>query len=388
MKCSTCRRQTLRTARRSSCQEYEGVLQDIEETSISRMIKSMKKYNLPPRLDFVKYPLKDSESPFVMYIFEFHHKLTRQDLADIWQGVPPELTYTAEYDQSTFMHDLSPVDFFEENTLPKNVRWMTFKVKKRAKDDYFETTTTDSGDSRFQFNFELGKTKHKYNYNWPYDYFTMLEMIQVEAGVDIVMNQETIIPQVISQQTDIKSSQMQRQLAAVKSSTVDTGESESVGVCHDSTWRGISMSSFFDKKEEVLEIQLTQYGKHLLSKGEFVPVYYSFFDDDVTYDWQYTGDSQEEQNYAQDRLLLETPSLKTQYVFSGRETIVSQINNHLRNNRVDIRDKKIQQTPEKHYALSAPLGNSSHTSRAPFVMQALQGRFSNFFDINEEPSLL
>ena len=31
--------------------------------------------------------------------------------------------------------------------------------------------------------------------------------------------------------------------------------------------------SFFNKKEEVLEIELTQYGKHLLSKGEFVPVY-------------------------------------------------------------------------------------------------------------------
>ena len=85
------------------------------------------------------------------------------------------------------------------------------------------------------------------------------------------------------------------------------------------------MSSFFDKKEEVLDIELTQYGKHLLSKGEFVPVYYSFFDDDITYDWKYTGDVDELQNYAQDRLLLETPSLKTQYVFSGRETIVSQI---------------------------------------------------------------
>ena len=85
------------------------------------------------------------------------------------------------------------------------------------------------------------------------------------------------------------------------------------------------MSSFFDKKEEVLQVELTQYGKHLLSKGEFVPVYYSFFDDDVTYDWRYTGDTAEKQNYAQDRSLDETPSPKVQYVFSGRETIVSEI---------------------------------------------------------------
>lgn len=138
------------------------------------------------------------------------------------------------------------------------------------------------------------------------------------------------------------------------------------------------MSSFFNKKEEVIEVELTQYGKHLLSKGEFAPVYYSFFDDDVTYDWEYTGSTAEEQNYAQDRILEETPSPKVQYVFSGRETIVSNINQHIRNNRIGIRDKKVQQTPEKHYALSAPLGNSSfNTSHAPsWTAQALEGRFT------------
>ena len=39
---------------------------------------------------------------------------------------------------------------------------------------------------------------------------------------------------------------------------------------------------FFNKKEDVLDIQLTQYGKHLLSKGELEPTYYAFFDDDVS----------------------------------------------------------------------------------------------------------
>ena len=38
---------------------------------------------------------------------------------------------------------------------------------------------------------------------------------------------------------------------------------------------------FFDSKEEVIDLQLTQFGRHLLSKGKFKPVYYSFFDDDV-----------------------------------------------------------------------------------------------------------
>ena len=138
------------------------------------------------------------------------------------------------------------------------------------------------------------------------------------------------------------------------------------------------MSTYFDKKEEVMHIELTQYGKHLLSKGEFAPVYYSFFDDDVTYDWEYTGDSAEEQNYAQDRIMDETPSPKPQYVFSGRESNVTEINELIRNNRTGLRDKKAQQTPEKHYALSAPLGNSSaNTVYAPsWSASALRGKFT------------
>ena len=47
--------------------------------------------------------------------------------------------------------------------------------------------------------------------------------------------------------------------------------------------------TFLDKKEQVLDIQLTQYGKYLLSKGKLKPVYYSFFDDDVLYDSTYAG---------------------------------------------------------------------------------------------------
>ena len=41
--------------------------------------------------------------------------------------------------------------------------------------------------------------------------------------------------------------------------------------------------SFFNKKEDVIEIQLTQYGKYLLSKGKFKPSYYAFFDDDIVF---------------------------------------------------------------------------------------------------------
>ncbi len=55
---------------------------------------------------------------------------------------------------------------------------------------------------------------------------------------------------------------------------------------------------FLDNKQEVINIKLTPFGKHLLSKGEFNPVYYSFSDEDVVY--SLTG---EEQNDIQDRIL-------------------------------------------------------------------------------------
>lgn len=44
---------------------------------------------------------------------------------------------------------------------------------------------------------------------------------------------------------------------------------------------------FLDKKEQVLELQMTQYGKSLLSRGKFEPMFYAFFDDDIIYDSEY-----------------------------------------------------------------------------------------------------
>ena len=38
---------------------------------------------------------------------------------------------------------------------------------------------------------------------------------------------------------------------------------------------------FFDRKQEVIDIQLTPYGKYLLSKGKLRPKFYAFFDKDV-----------------------------------------------------------------------------------------------------------
>ena len=41
--------------------------------------------------------------------------------------------------------------------------------------------------------------------------------------------------------------------------------------------------TFFNKKEEVFQIELTPYGRYLLSIGRLQPHHYKFFDDDVVY---------------------------------------------------------------------------------------------------------
>ena len=76
--------------------------------------------------------------------------------------------------------------------------------------------------------------------------------------------------------------------------------------------------TFFNTKEEVLEIELTAYGKHLLSTGKWKPVYYEFYDDDVVYDTEYVGHT-EKQEETQQRIK-ETSRPKTFYSFEGAET--------------------------------------------------------------------
>lgn len=59
-----------------------------------------------------------------------------------------------------------------------------FKVKKTAVHDYGKVTASTLDDDRYQFNFSAGRvTEPDYGYNYPYDFFTMLDKIQVVASV-------------------------------------------------------------------------------------------------------------------------------------------------------------------------------------------------------------
>jgi len=85
---------------------------------------------------------------------------------------------------------------------------------------------------------------------------------------------------------------------------------------------------FFDKKEDVLDVQLTEYGKNLLANGNLNPVYYAFFDDDIMYDVSGSGYS-EIQNQAEPRIQDDTPKLKIIRTRTSAETRVNEFLNNL-----------------------------------------------------------
>lgn len=78
---------------------------------------------------------------------------------------------------------------------------------------------------------------------------------------------------------------------------------------------------FFNKKEEVLNVELTEYGEYLLAIGKLNPTYYAFFDDDILYDTAGSGYT-ETQNDIANRIQYETPQLKILRSRSGAETRV------------------------------------------------------------------
>tara|TARA_R110002012_G_scaffold319710_1_gene541109 strand:- start:483 stop:1220 length:738 start_codon:yes stop_codon:yes gene_type:complete len=177
------------------------------------MIDKMKRYVIPPHLDFLNN--KDirndpSVGPFVMYIFEFTHTLSKNDLSLIWQNMMPDISVTAEKAASSIEHPVltGELDFFgvDSKTLIKgnasylkntklfsdDMKWMVFKVKQRAKNNYSKASVTKKAEG---FGFDLDKTdknytlpigfeeQSPYGYNWPYDFFSLVELAKIETGV-------------------------------------------------------------------------------------------------------------------------------------------------------------------------------------------------------------
>ena len=148
--------------------------------------------------------------------------------------------------------------------------------------------------------------------------------------------------------------------------------------------------TFFNKKEDVIQIRLTQYGKYLLSKGKLRPAYYSFFDDNIIYDLRYGDTSGEIQNDTEDRIQDETPQTSVQHVYSGIETEFKKIMKLIRSGQAKVGEDKILPTAEKNFALGPALGNSKASSdKSPaWNIRALEGKFKNinYYTTGSQPT--
>jgi len=165
-----------------------GSTEDIAETSISKMIQKMSKYIIPPNFDFIT---NSNINPFVMYIAEFTSTLDKQDLADIWQGVMPKIATIAEREEQIISHQNSIHDFFHGKGLPKDVKFMIFKAKKRAEINYYKMTA-DSTDDGFFPTIQAGRPSSPYSFNWPYDYCSLVETARVDVEIDYVSGSNNI----------------------------------------------------------------------------------------------------------------------------------------------------------------------------------------------------
>jgi hypothetical protein len=151
--------------------------------SMVDLVKQMSNYVLPPHLDWVR---NKSIDPFVMYIIPFETALDQEDLSDIWQGLMPKPSLKMEKEEKTFSHKIGENELFHGKKLPPDLRFKAFKVKQRANINYYKLTDDSKDDARFKFKFSNSKeaTIPEYSYNYPYDFFSLVEGINVEATIE------------------------------------------------------------------------------------------------------------------------------------------------------------------------------------------------------------
>lgn len=146
------------------------------------MVNKMRKYILPPQFDFVR---NSNITPFTMYIFEFFHQFDREDLKNMWQGLYPKISREFEEATTSISHPLLAKELLGTgikgdnrkigSTLPDKIRWMVFKIKRRANHNYFSKIV---GSNKEPLGFNQDVTP-----NWPYDYFSFIELAKINGEI-------------------------------------------------------------------------------------------------------------------------------------------------------------------------------------------------------------
>lgn len=140
--------------------------------------------------------------------------------------------------------------------------------------------------------------------------------------------------------------------------------------------------TFLNKKEQVLDIQLTQHGKTLMARGVFKPDQYAFFDDDIIYDSEFIG-VEETQNDSQPRIK-EAIRTNAQYNFRGLDTdkldpsgqilVRREISEDESVYSLTLLDQPDASLKDNFYPVSSPLGTIASSDRGlpSWEVKALQ----------------
>jgi hypothetical protein len=162
------------------------------------------------------------------------------------------------------------------------------------------------------------------------------------------------------------------------------------------------MAKFLDKKEQVIDFQLTTYGRYLLSVSGLKPTYYAFFDDNVIYDGRYanakngqpappTNTTAEPQNDIHNRIKNETQYIESLTLFEGVES--SDSTNDGTVNFFDLQDLAAKKRMRKDaFRFDAAIGDANldgEIDKAPaWKVVTLQGQISSSFakDNDTNPS--
>ena len=137
--------------------------------------------------------------------------------------------------------------------------------------------------------------------------------------------------------------------------------------------------AFKNKKQDVIELKLTQFGKGSLARGTFKPVYYRFFDDSIIYDRKYGGVS-EHQNTTEDRIKSDLV-LETQHLVNGVETRFEEETKKIKSGQRSIFEelKRYENPIEKEKILQSPLYKCNPGSQeAPYyTIESFTNNFTN-----------
>ena len=211
--------------------------------NIAYQLRMMDKYIIPPHFDFTRNPKVEKH---VQYIFQFKSELNQDDLSDMWQNLYPgsgkgasvsshsHVSKLKPEDQEKDFYDVEYITGFLDTTssqlfadresnyespsvfLAEKVRWLIFKAKYRGYSDYQDLKKSSivpyvedielyNTSQRISLQSSIVKAKkiqeidtapegedllNKFSYNWPYDYFSIVELAEVQTKTDFYKDRQ------------------------------------------------------------------------------------------------------------------------------------------------------------------------------------------------------